>query len=746
MSALSTVTLLVNGLTLALALGFLLIVLWNNPRKELNQFFAIFLLLVTFWNTGAFLAQAAMLVAPASPLVSLALSMMELGFTGSSIAVYVLTAVLVRAYSRRFRLAAFASLLLVVFYRLLLLFSNAPTSFQTLETGDFSYRSQPLSIIFYAVFDTATLYLVWRNHRKIKSRGLKLGLVLFVVGQTFGFLNPDLQAFSVSLIASSLGALVVSFALLRQEIIDPLAERVAQVESMHKVSLAITSQLAIDTVLNQIATQAAAWLSADAAGIFLAAGDELELAAVYNLPPQFVHVRLHAGQGVAGTVARTRQSVWLDNYAAQWKLDPDLPLAQETFGSVICTPLIYGGDAIGVLIVIAGRHGKLFQRDDVRLLELLGSQAAVAIAHSRLFAEQDDLTRAVEAARSQLETVLASSENAVIAVDRQFRLIFANPAARALFSIQPGEREAILNLLPASAFPRDPREGLRHMRRGEAYTYEVALHDREYLCHIARLGDSRAAGWVAVLNDVTELKELDRIKSEMVRMTSHDLKNPLQAALANLDLLRDDLDAGASADAQHSIAMIEKQLERMNRIISGILDLERVKSGARMIEPCLPERLVMHTVDELGQLAQDHDVRVVTDVQNALPPFMGDYAQFQRALINLVENAIKFTPSGGVVTVRAYRDESTLIFSVQDTGVGIAPELRERIFDRFFRGKQKGVEHVSGSGLGLSLVKAVVENHAGEVWLESGVGMGTTFYIRIPLLIRNESSVRYEGV
>jgi signal transduction histidine kinase len=739
MSVLNTVTLLFNGLTLSLALGFLLIVLWNNAGKELNQFFAIFLCLVTLWNVGSFTAQAASLIDTRSPLIGFAIGLMELGFTGSSIGVYALTAVLVKAYNLRFRFLAFASLLLVLAYRLFLIATSAPMPFDTLEAGLFSYQSQPFLIVFYLVFDTITLYLVWRYHRKIRSRGLVLGIVAFVIGQTLGFLNPELQAFSVSIILSSGAALVISFSVLRQEIINPLAERVSQVEAMHKVTLAITSQIAIDTVLNQIATQAAEWLTADAAGIFLGTEDELELSAVYNLPPQYLHARLPMGQGLAGVVAQTHQSAHLDDYSQEWQGKPDLSLARETFGAVICTPLIYGGEAIGVLMVIAGRHGKLFAREDVRLLELLASQAAVAIAHSRLFAEQGELAQEVEAARSQLETVLVSTENPVIAVDRKYRLIFANPAAQTLFLAHNGfEARSIFELLPAHAFPQHYRQLLGDVRSNRAHIYEVSIDDKVFLCHLAPLGRPRIAGWVAVLNDVTQLKELDRLKSEMVRMTSHDLKNPLQAAMANLDLLNDDLADVEDPEIHQSIQIIEKQLQRMNRIISGILDLERVKSGRPTTEICSPLRIVKHTLDELGHLAKDQKILLEETIESDIPNFVGDHDQFQRALINLVENAIKFTPIGGTVSVDVYKQDSNVIFRVSDTGVGIPDDLQQKVFDRFFRGKQKGVEHISGSGLGLSLVKAVVENHRGKVWLESKVGLGTKFYVSIPASSKQE--------
>lgn len=737
MSFPSTITLLLNGLTLALALGFLLIVLWQDTRKELNQFFAVFLFLVTLWNAGSLLAQALSLVERASPLIVIAIGVMELGFTGSSVAAYVLMAVLVGTQSRRFHLLAFASLLVVLGYQLFLIVNNTNLPIEIAADGTFTYRLQPISSVFYVIFDGITLYLIWRYRRKIRSRMLILGMTLFAAGQGLGFLNPELRALSTSINVSSIATLITSFAILRQEIIVPLAERVAQVEAMHRVSLAITSQIAIDTVLSQITTQAAGWLDADAAGIFLNTGTELELATVANLPENLIHSRVELGQGVAGTVAQTHQSIRLDNYRRQWRGQPDLPLAQETFGSLICVPLIYGGEVIGVLMVVSSQQGRMFEREHVHLLELLGGQAAVAIAHSRLFAEQRELTEQVEAARSQLETLLISTENPVVAVDRQFRLIFANPAARVLFSLVDNVKgSSITELLPRGALPPNYRSALRDLRRNRVHVYEISLNGKVYLCHVAGLERSRTAGWVAVLNDVTQLKELDRLKSEMVRMTSHDLKNPLQAAMAHLELLSEDLATGDVEEGVQTVATIQKQLDRMNRIIGGILDLERVKSGIPAMELCSPERVVSYVVEEMRPVASERNIRLDSSIETEAN-FLADPEQFQRAVINLVENAIKFTTPGGSVKVTALRDmdKKSIVFQVEDTGIGIPDELKALVFERFFRGGQKGqkgAEHVSGSGLGLNLVKTIVENHQGQVWFNSEEGMGTTFFIAVP--------------
>jgi two-component system, OmpR family, phosphate regulon sensor histidine kinase PhoR len=729
----NTVILLFNGLTLALALGFLLIILWHDSRKVLNQFFAIFLLLVALWNASSFLLQVSFLVADSPELVQIAVSGLELGFTGSSVGIYILTTVLIGSYTRWFRLLALASLAAIILYRILLIVSSTAPAITLGANAGGAYQITPLFVLFYLAFDGATLFLLWRYRRRLRSRGVVIGICIFLAGQSLTFLNPTLIVASFSTSISAVGALLLSFAIIQREIISPLGERLSQIETMHRVSLAVTSQIAIDTVLNEIAHQAVGWLNADGVGIFLTESKgsaRLRLATVHNLPQQYLNMEIPPGHGVAGTVAQTQQTIFLENYIRDWNEADDLPLARETFGSVICVPLNYANDIIGVLMVICGRHGRLLDSQDVYLLELLSAQAAVAIAHSHLFAEQQQLTAEVEAAHSQLETVLTSTESPVIAVDRGLRLIFANLAARALFSLD--QDRGIDQTIPREAFPRDLRSVVRAIRHKNSYVYEVSIKDKVYLCHLAALGSGRLLGWVAVLNEITQLKELDRLKSEMVRMASHDLKNPLMGAMAYLDLLEEDIALLNVPSLQESVDKISWQLERMNRIIRGILDLERIRMTAAASEICDPGIITRNAVAELEQFVAGKHVELEVIIHDDVPAFVGDRDQFERVLINLLENAIKFTMGDGKVRVEVREYEGKVLFEIRDNGVGIPASVQPYVFDRFFRGQQKGVEHVTGSGLGLSLAKTIVENHNGEIWLQSEENKGTTFFISIP--------------
>jgi signal transduction histidine kinase len=724
--------LILNGIMLALGMSLLLLSLLVNIRREIQQFFALFWLLLLLWHAGAMVVQVSTLVGLPESLVQAAASTMEIGFTAASIGLYALTTALTQVLSRRLRYLMLVSMAVLLGLRALLLSTNAPASLfvgGAGETPPFGYT------LFYLLFNGAALLLVWQARQRIGSTLLTGSLAAFAIGQGIALLNPALGTYTVSLVITSAAALAMSVAVLRREIVRPMAERGSQIEAVRTLGISITSRDPLDHVLPKVVERAAALSRADSAALFLQEDGRLALSASVSLPDAFASLAMN-NTGVAAECLKTGQPIRIERYNREWKGSADLPYAFETFGSVIALPLSYDGHSFGALMVISGRDGRVFSADDVYLLQLLALQASVAIANNRMLSEQQALTRQVELARSQLETVLVSTESPVVALDRDFRLLFANPAAAALFEPAEGARTRIFDYFSGGTaiLPPHGLAALREIRRTRAYTYELYLKKRVYLCHVAPLGAHRITGWVAVLNDITQLKELDRMKSEMVRMTSHDLKNPLQAAMAHIDLLRDDLSSDTtSADVTDSIETIDRQLMRMNRIISGILDLERYQSGRVQFERIMPAALVARVSADAEDTSQARGVAFEAHIEADVPAFAGDTEQMTRAVANLLENAFKFTPGGGRVSLRVSLRDDEIVFAVYDTGVGIPAHQHHSIFERFFRANQPGVEHVSGTGLGLSLVKAIAENHRGRVWFESAEGQGSAFFLAVPV-------------
>ncbi|TVR22298.1 MAG: GAF domain-containing protein [Anaerolineaceae bacterium] len=605
---LSALTLVINGVTLSLSMAFLVIILWYDSRLPLNQAFSYFLFAVLVWNLGAFLFNFASLTGAIPLLSDYAGIALEIGFVASSMTLYWVSTALVGLQSRYIRFVIFTGLVFIVGYRLLLI----------VITDELLYDGfQPIFLLSSLLFNTFSLFIIWRYRRKLKTQLMMIGVAVFVVGQGGAFVQPDVVAHSLSNVVSCFGVLTLSFGLIKQEIINPLSQRDTQVETIYQIGLAISSLLSLRTVLDAIATRAAGWLRADGVCICLTKKNETILTVVtaHNLPQQYIDLNIAFGQGVIGECVQSERTIFVENYARDWRKTDDLPLARDTFGSVICVPLRYGDQIIGALEVITSRKGHLFDANDVYALELLSSQAAIAISHSQLFEEQ---------------------------------------------------------------------------------------------------------------------RELGRLRSEMVRIASHDLKNPLMGASAHVELMKEHEQVADVAELQQSLSVVEAQLARMERIIQGILDIERLSSPSAVDERCSPYEIVNNALSELSYFIDDHEVEIVADFADDLPDFRGNAKQFERAIINLIENAIKFTIKDNPVRVCVTVDDGNIRFSVSDGGVGIPEGQQDQVFDRFFRGEQPGVEHVTGSGLGLSIVKTVVENHGGRVYLESCPGDGSTFYIEVP--------------
>ncbi len=735
-----------SGLALTLALGLFLLVLWLNPRRQLNVYFALFLFMVVLWTAGAVLGHTIALMGGDSALIGTGVKLIQAGFVGASASLYPFVVSLGRSQGRFFTRLSFAGMGIIVIYQLVLLLVRDATPYMVNEQGLLNYSFNPFSIILFFLFDGTTILLLWFQRRRIRERIIPLSVGMFVVAQLISLLNPRLRNFSVPVLLGDMSVLLISLALTQQQVIGPLVGRATQLETVRDVGLTIASRLRLQEVLSAIAGQATALLQADGAAIFLLREQHLELAAVNNMPEGFIGYRLAVGQGVVGKVAESGVPVRIDDYARDWDGEPDLPLAQSTFGSVVGVPLIFGEIIQGILLVVQGKQSSIFGEEDVRLLELLGPQAAVAIANGQLFEQQNNLTNALAAAKDQLETVLTSTQNPVIAVDRSLRVLFANPAAVSLVvAVLGGDHEVpaprtvlegrklleVFSGAEVDFLPQNVRAFLRSLRKRRVFVYELELAERVYMCHVAALGAPRAIGWVAVLNDITELKELDRFKSQMVRMTSHDLKNPLFAAMSYVELLQDEL-TGGDTQLQGYAEIIFQQLERMNRTISSILNLERVQTGMSNRETIALDSLLAAALVEIERQAESQGLIVSSNISADIPTVVGDYRYIFSAIVNILENAIKFTPRGGQVLLMAQPSEGGALITVKDTGVGIPKELHGRVFERFFRAQQPGTEHVSGSGLGLSLVRAVVRAHKGRVWLESEPGQGTIVYIWLP--------------
>lgn len=278
--------------------------------------------------------------------------------------------------------------------------------------------------------------------------------------------------------------------------------------------------------------------------------------------------------------------------------------------------------------------------------------------------------------------------------------------------------------------------------------------------------ETQVAGWVAVMRDVTHFKELDEMKTDFVSTVSHDLRAPLTFMRGYVTMLNM---VGELNDKQQEYQeRILEGIEQMSALIDDLLNLRRIEAGLGIRqEPCRLGLVLLEAVDlmraraatkgvtlrleparpipteALADKSQHQSKEVMqrnaerganaTLAQRASATVIGDRTLLRQAIGNLVDNAIKYTPAGGLVSVGMDLSENVAVVRISDTGIGITPENQVRLFEKFYRIKRRETTDIAGTGLGLALVKSIVERHQGRVWMESELNKGSTFYIALPL-------------
>ncbi|MBE3580377.1 MAG: HAMP domain-containing protein [Thermoanaerobacteraceae bacterium] len=351
--------------------------------------------------------------------------------------------------------------------------------------------------------------------------------------------------------------------------------------------------------------------------------------------------------------------------------------------------------------------------------------------------------REISNERNKVRAILASLTDAVVAVDQVGRVMLCNPAAEALLKKKEHEMQQkyLLEIIRNHELDRLAKEILDKGKPAEAEVRLFPTSAGLFRVHGAPiLGErGRIVGAVLSLRDITEIRRLEQMRSEFVANVSHELRTPLTSIRGFVETLLE----GALADEKTSrrfLGIINSEAQRLQRLIEDLLTLSRVEH--RRPEPVgmgasLPQA-VARVMEVVRPLAEERGVSLKTDLPPDLPLLRLPEHFLDQILLNLLDNAIKYTPEGGSVTVTASREGSRARVQVRDTGIGIPAESLPRIFERFYRVDKARSRAMGGTGLGLAIVKHMVEAYGGTVGVESQVGKGSTFHFVVPLMRRME--------
>ncbi len=381
------------------------------------------------------------------------------------------------------------------------------------------------------------------------------------------------------------------------------------------------------------------------------------------------------------------------------------------------------------IIWVGYRHANSQEPKDWELLKTLAGQAAVLVENSRLYAT-------AEGGRRRLAAVLASTSDAVIVTDHTERILLINRAAEQIFGLKANKvsGRSITNVIEDMALI-DALTGNDSVPR----SVEITLaDDKVYYANASTIvsKEGQVFGRVAVLRDITYLKEIDEMKSEFVSTVSHDLRSPLTFMRGYTTMLP--MVGELNEKQSEYIEKILTGIDQMTELVDDLLDLGRIEAGVDLVHEEFAIRPLLEDIaQEYWQHAHLAGLELVVSVENGVTTISGDRSLIKQAITNLATNAIKYAPDSGALTLKAEQVNNEVIFSINDNGPGIPKQDQHRLFEKFYRVKSRGTEKVKGSGMGLAIVKSIAEKHNGRVWCISQPGKGTSFFIGIPTTSTN---------
>lgn len=496
-----------------------------------------------------------------------------------------------------------------------------------------------------------------------------------------------------------------------------LQKRLDGLEAMQEIGGKVTSLLDLDDVLSAVVAAAVDLTGAEEGSLLLLdeATGELYMRAARNFQEDFVRTfRIPVQDSLPGQVLQTAQPVVMDQSV------PKKIKTAYLVSSLMYVPIMFKDRAIGVLGVDNRHSGHPFSDDQLTMVSVLADYAAIAIENARLFEHS-------EVERQKLETILTSVGDGVLVVDRENHLLLINPVARQAFGL---DEEDLANT-PIQEIIHQPEllDILNEEHRKSPFQTEITLEDGRVLN--AQVTTIPEIGVAVTTQDITHLKELDRIKSDFVNTVSHDLRSPLTAILGYVELI--ERVGFVNTQQLEFIRRIQYSVQNITALINDLLDLGRIEAGFDSRKEVVPlAAVIQYAVEGFKNRAGEKEQEFEVDIAADLPQVLGNPIRLRQMISNLIGNAVKYTPSGGKIRVKAQAEENQIIFQVSDNGPGIPVADQPYIFDKFYRASNVATE-ISGTGLGLAIVKSIVENHQGRIWVDSTPRQGSTFTVVLPI-------------
>ncbi len=530
--------------------------------------------------------------------------------------------------------------------------------------------------------------------------------------------------------------------LLEQEVqrqTQEVRRRIDHMAAINNVAATVSKSLDLDTTLETALSAVTAVIGAEAAGISLIDDDaqEVVLRAQLGWEQDFVHdkpMRIPLGKGMSGQVIAS-DDILVENNLENRTGFAVPRFGEEAFRSIAMAPMHARGRIIGILSLMSSKAYS-FSEEVLYFLRAVADTVGVAVENARLYEESVEN-------ENRLSAVLRSTADGIIATSQDGRISLMNPAAETMLSVRADD--VVGRPLRKAPIPAQIREHLTLALASRAESpeksFQVKLENGRILLLVVSTveaeqplmnGHSGQDGWVVVLQDVTHLREAEKMRTEFIQAAAHDMRNPLGVTTTSLGTLRTILDTINNDLAYEVLEIAESGVHRLQKLIDDLLNLERIESGYIFeMEPVDIIELLYGVSAECKALADGKNQTCTLDIEPGIPIMDIDAHWIGRALYNYMGNAVKYTQVGGHIVMQAFSKEQMLHIEVSDNGPGIPADAQSRLFERFYRARDTSAER--GSGLGLAIVKSIVEAHGGSVYMRSRVGAGSTFGFTLPL-------------
>lgn len=357
----------------------------------------------------------------------------------------------------------------------------------------------------------------------------------------------------------------------------------------------------------------------------------------------------------------------------------------------------------------------------------------VVAAHNSQVEKIRQQMQSVQNERTRLSAILFNMTDGVVLVNADGLVTLINPAAEKMFSsdLEAADGDSLIEVVRQHQVVELWKKAIETQKTQSA-TIQTSMEKDNILVIASLLGPLLPGEVLLLFQDLTLLRKLETIRKDFVSNISHELRTPL----ASLKALSETLQGGAINDTAVSsrfLKQMDVEIDNLTQIVQELLELSKIESGKVPFvkKNCSIEEIISRPVDRMQMQAERSGITLVADASRNLPQLKVDLVRIQQVFVNLIHNAIKFTPPGGKITIRAEKEDQNIVFSISDTGVGIPAADLNRIFERFYKSDRS--RSSGGTGLGLSIAKHIIEAHGGEIWVDSIQGAGSTFSFSIPI-------------